>query len=165
MSQTSLDPISQLALHIFRAQQSLITVGDELTAHWGMTSAKWKVLGAVALSETAPTASAIGRIMGMTRQAATKQISMLVEHGLMTPQDNPLDARAAVYTLSRTGEATYIAISDAWAQRIERVRASISDQDIATALQVLNQLVIQLEMVRQHPAPKLHITRKPQGTI
>jgi DNA-binding MarR family transcriptional regulator len=155
MSQELLDPISRLALHVFRAQQSLSNVGDELTAQWGMTSAQWKVLGAVELSDTPPTASGIGRIMGMTRQAATKQIGLLVDHGLLTSHDNSLDARAAVYTLSPKGEATYIAISDAWAKHVEVMRASISDKDITSALNLLDQLVVQLEKARtsstQHP--------------
>jgi DNA-binding MarR family transcriptional regulator len=37
--------------------------------------------------------------MGMRRHAATKQIDLLVNQGLLTPDDNPLDARATIYTL------------------------------------------------------------------
>jgi DNA-binding MarR family transcriptional regulator len=151
MSQELLDPISRLSLHVFRAQQSLVSVGDELTAQWGMTSAKWKVLGAVELSETPPTAAGIGRIMGMTRQAATKQICMLVDLGLLIPHDNASDARASVYTLSADGKAIYIAISDAWANHVKALRTSISEKDIESALRVLDQLVLQLEKVRTSP--------------
>lgn len=163
MGQELLDPISRLALHVFRAQQSLSSVGDELTAQWGMTSAKWKVLGAVELSDAPPTAAGIGRIMGLTRQAATKQIGMLVDHGLLIPHDNPLDARASVYTLSSDGEATYIAISDAWAKHVEAMRTSISDKDITSALSLLEQLVVQLEKVRTAPTPQLPATGKSKG--
>jgi DNA-binding MarR family transcriptional regulator len=151
MGQELLDPISRLALHVFRAQQSLSSVGDDLTSQWGMTSAKWKVLGAVELSDAPPTASGIGRTMGMTRQAATKQIGLLVEHGLLTPHDNPLDARAAVYTLSQKGKATYDAISAAWATRVESIQATIDKLDIEVALTVLEQLVTELEQVRTIP--------------
>lgn len=164
MGQELLDPISRLALHVFRAQQSLSSVGDGLTSQWEMTSAKWKVLGAVELSDSPPTASGIGRIMGMTRQAATKQIGLLVDHGLLTPHDNPVDARAAVYTLSPEGQAIYAAISAAWAERVEVLRASISDLEIASALAVLEQLVVQLEHVRTSQAPKAPAPRKHQGT-
>jgi DNA-binding MarR family transcriptional regulator len=165
MDKELLDPISRLALHVFRAQQSLSSVGDDLTSQWGMTSAKWKVLGAVELSDAPPTASGIGRTMGMTRQAATKQISMLVDHGLLTPHDNPLDARAAVYTLSTEGKATYDAISAAWAKRIEGIQASINHPDISVAMTVLAQLVADLERVRPvatHPTTpqKLKGTKK-----
>jgi DNA-binding MarR family transcriptional regulator len=163
VGQELLDPISRLALHVFRAQQSLSSVGDELTSLWGMTSAKWKVLGAVALSDGPPTASGIGRIMGMTRQAATKQISMLVNHGLLTPHDNSLDSRAAVYSLSPEGEATYIAISGAWAKHVEKMRASISDKDIRSAFNLLEQLVVQLEKVSESPTPQLSVTGKSKG--
>jgi DNA-binding MarR family transcriptional regulator len=160
-----LDPISRLALHVFRAQQSLSSVGDDLTAQWGMTSAKWKVLGAVALTDSPPTASGIGRVMGLTRQAATKQIGLLAEHGLLIPHDNPLDARAAVYTLSPEGTAVYGAISAAWAQRVAVLRESIGDIEISSALNVLEQLVLELEKVRGTPIPAPTPTgpRKPKG--
>jgi DNA-binding MarR family transcriptional regulator len=101
--------------------------------------------------------------MGMTRQAATKQISMLVNQGLLTPHDNPLDARAAVYSLSPEGETTYIAISDAWAKHVEIMRASISDKDIRSGLNLLEQLVGQLEKVSESPTPQLPATGKSKG--
>ncbi len=163
MGQELLDPISRLALQVFRAQQSLVSLGDDLTSQWGLTSAKWKVLGAVDLSDLPPTASGIGRTMGMTRQAATKQIGLLVEHGLLIPQDNPLDARAAVYTLSQDGKATYDAISAAWAERVAALRASIDDVAIADALTVLAQLVTELEQLRTTPA-YLASSMKHKGT-
>lgn len=163
MGKELLDPISRLALHVFRAQQSLVSLGDDLTSQWGLTSAKWKVLGAVDLSDTPPTAAGIGRTMGMTRQAATKQIGLLVEHGLLTPHDNPLDARAAVYTLSQDGKATYDAISAAWAARVDVIRASIAEVSIADALTVLAQLVTELEQLRSTPA-HLDSSIKHKGT-
>ncbi len=161
MSQELLDPISQLALHVFRAQQGLSAVGDALTLQWGMTSAKWKVLGAVELSDSPPSASGIARIMGLTRQAATKQINLLVDQGLLAPQDNPLDARAAVFTLSPAGKATYAAISCAWAQRVEVLRSAIGDAQIASALGVLAQLAMQLEKIRTPTAPKRTSRKNP----
>ena len=162
MGQELLDPISQLALHVFRAQQSLSSVGDALTLQWGMTSAKWKILGAIELSDSPPSASGIARIMGLTRQAATKQINLLVDQGLLTPHDNPQDARAAVYTLSPSGKATYAGVSSAWAQRVEVLRGAIGDAEIASALSVLDQLVVQLEKTRTPATPK-HTSRKAQG--
>ena len=162
MEQELLDPISRLALHVFRAQQSLISVGDDLTSLWGLSSAKWKVLGAVALSDAPPTAAGIGRTMGMTRQAATKQIGLLVEHGLLTPHDNPLDARASVYTLSEDGSATYNAISAAWAARVDVLRASIDDVAIESALNVLAQLAAELEQLRTTPS-RLSSSIQPKG--
>jgi DNA-binding MarR family transcriptional regulator len=163
MGQELLDPISQLALHVFRAQQSLSSMGDALTSRWGMTSAKWKILGAIELSDSPPSASGIARIMGLTRQAATKQINLLVDQGLLTPQDNPQDARAAVYTLTPAGKATYADISSAWAQRVEALRGAIGAAEIESALCVLEQLVVQLDKTRTPAKPKLS-SRKHQGT-
>ncbi len=101
--------------------------------------------------------------MGMTRQAATKQIGLLVDQGLLTPHDNPLDARAAVYTLSAKGKTTYGAISAAWAKRVEVLRTSINDEEISDALKLLARLVTQLEQGSAALSPKPPASRKHQG--
>jgi len=159
MAQELLDPISRLALQVFRAQQSLSSAGDALAAQWGMTSAKWKVLGAVDLSESPPSAAAIGRIMGLTRQAATKQVHLLVAQGLLTQRDDPLDARAPVYVLSRKGKSTYEGISAKWAERVEGLSASMDLSAVDTARQALADLVEQLEP--SMPTPPLQTTQSP----
>ena len=63
-----LDSLSRLSLLVFRAQRALNLEGDQITATWGLTSAKWKVLGAVDLASKPLSAAAIGRAMGLTRQ-------------------------------------------------------------------------------------------------
>jgi hypothetical protein len=50
MSNTYSDVVSELALEIFRLNGELLADGDALVADLGLTSARWQVLGAVALS-------------------------------------------------------------------------------------------------------------------
>ena len=160
MEQEFLDPLSRLALQVFRAQQSLSTAGDDLAAQWGMTSAKWKVLGAVDLSAKPPSASGMGRIMGLTRQATIKQVRLLVEQGLLLEQDDPLDARASVFSLSPQGKTVYDAISAKWAEHVKTLLAALDVAELDAARHLLEALVFQLE---KFPVPPVSTVAKPKN--
>ena len=47
------DALTQLILEVFRVNGGLLSAGDRLVADLGLTSARWQVLGAVALSPAA----------------------------------------------------------------------------------------------------------------
>ncbi|WP_349017006.1 hypothetical protein [Bradyrhizobium sp. Arg237L] len=55
------DAPTQLILEAFRLNGGLITAGDRLVADLGLTSARWQVLGVIALS---PTVEPVARSMG-----------------------------------------------------------------------------------------------------
>ena len=58
--------LSLLILDVFRLNGRLLAAGDRMVEDLGLTSARWQVLGAVALA-AAPVAW-IARNMGLTRQ-------------------------------------------------------------------------------------------------
>jgi DNA-binding MarR family transcriptional regulator len=134
-----------LALLVFRCQQALSGDGDRLTAQWGLTSAKWKVLGAIALAKEHPSAAAIGRAMGMTRQAAIKQIHLLLDQELLMRKANPTDARAPVHALTPEGRAAYEEVSAAWRRRSATLSSGARKADFAGACAVLERLLDRLE--------------------
>ncbi len=140
-----LDPLSRLSLLVFRAQRALNLEGDQLTAARGLTSAKWKVLGAVDLSKQPMSAAAIGRAMGLTRQAALKQTDQLLAMGLLAQQVNPNDARAPVYSLSPAGQLAYDRISAAWRERSASLCSGIAPDALDAASQVLTTLLGQMD--------------------
>jgi DNA-binding MarR family transcriptional regulator len=144
-----LDPLSRLSLLIFRAQRALSLEGDQLTAPWGLTSAKWKVLGAVDLAGKPLSAAAIGRAMGLTRQAALKQTDQLFAMGLLTQQVNPNDSRAAVYRLTPAGQSAYDAITAAWRTRGDTLVADVTPSALEGACHVLTDLLAQMEAQTQ----------------
>ncbi len=49
--------------------------GDQLLAEFGLTSARWQVLGAVALSGAPQPVASIARNMGLTRQAVQRVVA------------------------------------------------------------------------------------------
>ena len=148
---TQLDPMSSLSLLVFRAQRALNLEGDQLTSAWGLTSAKWKVLGAVDLASKPVSAAAIGRAMGLTRQAALKQTDQLLAMGLLTQQVNPDDTRAPVYSLSPTGQRAYDGISAAWRQRGTTLVNGIAPSALEVTSQVLSTLLAQMESDTSQP--------------
>lgn len=141
----SLTPLSRLTLLVFRAQQAITRDGDRLAAPWGVTAAQWKALGAVSLAEGSATAAAVGRRMGMSRQAAAKQTRILAERGLLERRENPADARAPVYSLTPLGRATLEEIGAAWARRGKTLAKGLDDAGLDGACGVLEGLLDRLE--------------------
>ncbi len=62
----------------FRAKTLLLEAGDRLGAPEGLTSARWQVLGAIALAERPLTVPQIARRMGLTRQSVHAIVQRLV---------------------------------------------------------------------------------------
>ncbi len=141
----NLDPMSRLSLLVFRAQRALNLEGDQVSAPWGLTSAKWKVLGAVDLARTPLSSAAIGRAMGLTRQAALKQTDQLLAMGLLIQQINPNDARAPIHSLSAAGQLAYDGISAEWQKRGASMASEIAPSALEDACNVLVALLAQME--------------------
>ena len=69
--------ITQLTLTVFRLNGMLLHWGDQVVEPLGLTSARWQMLGALALASTPLTAPQVGEAMGVTRQGAQKQLNLL----------------------------------------------------------------------------------------
>jgi hypothetical protein len=57
---------TEVILSIFKANGLLVTSGDQLSASEDLTSARWQVLGAIALADRPLTVPQIARRMGLT---------------------------------------------------------------------------------------------------
>src|SRR5438045_4880048 len=58
--------MTEFILSLFRANGRLIAVGDQLARDFGLTAARWQVLGAI--TDTPRTVAQIARHFGLTRQ-------------------------------------------------------------------------------------------------
>ena len=83
------EPLTELTLTVFRLNGMMLQWGDKLVGPLGLTSAKWQMLGSLALAENLLTAPQVGQVMGVTRQGAQKQLNILEELNLVKPQGNP----------------------------------------------------------------------------
>ncbi|APP00439.1 MarR family transcriptional regulator [Xanthomonas perforans] len=101
--QTDNEHVRALALAVFAANGRLVSAGNELVAHLGLTSAWWQVLAALRYAPTPLPAASIARNMGLTRQAVQRIVDVLAEQGLVEFQPNPHHLRAKLVVLTRAG--------------------------------------------------------------
>ena len=109
MSRTAKDAVTQLVLETFRLNGCLLVAGDALVADVGLTSARWQVLGAVALSPVPLPVAHVARNMGLTRQAVQRLANEMARDGLVRFGPNPHHRRARLVLLTARGEAAYAA--------------------------------------------------------
>ena len=64
--------LTALILEVFKLNGALIAAGDRLVADLRLTSARWQVLGAVAMAPAPQTVADIARTMGLTRQSVQR---------------------------------------------------------------------------------------------
>jgi len=96
-----------LVLSIFRLNGLLIAEGDALTEKLGLTHARWKVIGAIALSSAGLTVPGVARVLGQSRQAVQRITDVMVEDGLLAYQRNPKHKRSVLITLTEEGNHVY----------------------------------------------------------
>jgi DNA-binding MarR family transcriptional regulator len=132
--------LTDIVLLVFRVNGRLLSAGDRLVAELGLTSARWQRLGAVALSDRHRTAPQLATRMGMTRQAAQKQLDLLLEDGLVAAEANPGHTRSPLYVLTRKGTSVYASterVQTAWANRMA---GSLAIRDLEATKQLLDNL-------------------------
>ena len=99
--------ITDLVLETFRLNGRLLAAGDALVGDLGLTSARWQVLGAIALSPTAEPVARLARAMGLHRQGVQRIVNELEAEGIVALDDNPHHRRAKLVRLTSKGEALY----------------------------------------------------------
>jgi DNA-binding MarR family transcriptional regulator len=137
--------VTSLVLAIFRAHQALVNAGDRRVAELGLNSARWKVLGAIELAEAPLTAAAIGREMGLSRQAAQKQLDALLAEGLVDRRDNPAHQRAPLFVLTARGRKTFTRADTIWAEWARELGRGIAKERWHEAAELLRTLTQRVE--------------------
>jgi DNA-binding MarR family transcriptional regulator len=136
---------TQVILATFRANGLLLAAGDLLAADQGLTSARWQVLGAVALAERPLTVPQIARRMGLTRQSVHASVGRLVHDGLVELAPNADHRRSPLVCLTEPGTATYTATDRRQAAWVNRLAGGISRADLQTTAGVLDELCRRLQ--------------------
>ena len=130
--------LTDLMLTVFRVNGRLLEKGDQLVEQLNLTSARWQVLGAVALAGKPLSAPQIAAAMGITRQGVQKQLNKLEQDGFFEQSPNPRHQRSPVYALTELGKRTFakaMALEAVWANGLV---ADLPLQDLKCTLQTLN---------------------------
>lgn len=144
--------LTGIMLTVFRVNARLLERGDRLVAPLGLTSARWQVLGAIALAGAPQTAPQIAAAMGNTRQGVQKQLDLAAGERLIERHANPRHQRSPLYGLTAAGKRVYrlaMTRQAAWAAALARGAAVA---DLETALSLLGKLESRLESTPL-PAP------------
>jgi len=136
---------TQIILSTFRANSLLLEAGDLLGAREGLTSARWQVLGAIALAERPLTVPQIARRMGLTRQSVHATVKRLVADGLLEIAPNADHRRSSLVDLTGAGRSRYEAIDRMQAAWVNALARGLDRSDLETTAHVLDELSRRLE--------------------
>jgi DNA-binding MarR family transcriptional regulator len=138
--------MSETVVALFQANGKMLEWGDAFTTPYGLTSARWQILGAIAWAGQKQTAPQIAEQMGVSRQGAQKQLNLLAEDGLIEKLSNPSHQRSPHYRLTDKGSALFERVNLAWQSHAAKTGEAFSTQDLETTLRTLN-LISQLHGV------------------
>ncbi len=131
------DAITNLVLETFRLNGRLLGAGDALVADVGLTSARWQVLGAMALSPVPLPVAHIARNMGLTRQAVQRIVNEMEHEGFVRFGPNPHHQRAKLVLLAPRGKAAYDAAMKRQRPWASNLANGLSTKQIETATATL----------------------------
>jgi DNA-binding MarR family transcriptional regulator len=137
--------LTTLILDVFRLNGRLLAAGDRLTGPIGLTSARWQVLGAIALAQAPQPVANLARQMGLTRQAVQRTVNELAAEGFVTFGANPHHQRAKLVLLTKKGQAAYDEASSLQAPWANQLADRLSEKELAAAAALLRSLTERLE--------------------
>ena len=139
------EALTGLVLAVFRLNGQLLAAGDRLVADLGLTSARWQVLGAIALAPSPQPVAWLARNMGLNRQGVQRLVNEMRDDGLVELRPNPHHRRAHLVVLTRHGQhafAVATALQVPWANVLAK---GIAAEDLVAAGQALKLLSERLE--------------------
>lgn len=148
MFNSNAEKLTKVILAVFRLNGILTEWGDRFVSSEGLTSTRWRILGAVALAQKPLTAPQIAHTMGLTRQGVRKQLNVLMECGLIRVLDNPLHKRSHLYNLTESGRSLFDKIEECWQFQAEKMAKKHNTKELEIVVNVLNSLSAMPEVSR-----------------
>jgi len=130
---------------IFRINGLLVADGDRMAEGVGLTSARWKVIGIIALSNAGVTVPGIARALGQSRQAVQRITDVMQTDGLVSYATNPRHKRSVLVQLTGQGQQVYRAlrtVQDPWAIGLVD---DVPVDELESALRLLQRLLFRME--------------------
>jgi len=140
---------TEVILLTFRANGLLLRSGDVLAEEEGLTSARWQVLGAIALARRPLTVPQIARRMGLTRQSVHATIQRLLGDGLVEQMANADHQRSQLVRLTDLGWKRYEAMDRRQREWVDRLGEGLGPSQLDATARVLRELCQRLEGEQQ----------------
>ncbi|CAI3956305.1 DNA-binding transcriptional regulator [Commensalibacter communis] len=148
MTMQTISQQNKIIIGLFRAYHDISLIGDQLASEHGLTTSKWKVLGAIRLENTALTVPHIARLMGLTRQAVQRTIDELLKLEYIRQLHNPAHKKSFLFQLTSLGEETFDAINIEWNKMATTIFQDLNPHDIDSTVNVLTQMITKSEAMK-----------------
>jgi DNA-binding MarR family transcriptional regulator len=137
--------LTDLILALFRVNNLTLAWGDRLVAPFGLTSARWQILGAIVFAERPQPVAWLARDLGANRQNVQRIVNDLHKEGMVAFEPNPHHRRAQLVVLTEMGQRAYDAAIGAYYPKANSLAGGISVSDLRTAHRVMTALRTKLE--------------------
>lgn len=131
---------TNIVLEVFKLGGLLVSEGDQMGSEYGITSARWKILGALSLAGEPQTVPQIARSMGLTRQAVQRLVDAMYEDGLLLFNENPNHKRAKLIGLSECGKMVFSKLDKKQSEWAIKCSVDITKEELETTLSVLHKI-------------------------
>ena len=136
---------TEIVLEIFKLSGLLVTEGDALTEDVGLSSARWKVLGALVLSDTSMTVPQIAHSMGQSRQSVQRLTDAMELDGILEYRNNPFHKKAKLVTVSEKGKKIYELLEQKQIPWANSAAKGMNTSDLEATLSVLRKMTQRFE--------------------
>ena len=137
---SSSDTLTDLILMLFRVNNATLVWGDRLVQPFGLTSARWQVMGAIAQADRSQPVAWLARDLGAKRQNVQRIVNDLAAEGLVAFESNPHHKRAQLVVLTATGKSAYERAVRAWYPAADDLAEGLSREELAATVHVLTTL-------------------------
>ena len=137
--------VTELILETFRLNGRLLAAGDALVRDLGLTSARWQVLGAAAMSPLPLPVAHIARNMGLSRQSVQRLANELAAQGIVRFAPNPHHRRAKLVVPTEHGRALFAAASGRQKPWAAAIADGLSAETIQAATETMRAVRRRLE--------------------
>ena len=127
------EALTELILSLFRANNLTLAWGDKLVAPFGLTSARWQILGAIVFTDRPQPVAWLARDLGASRQNVQRIVNDLHKEGLVVFEPNPHHRRAQLVVLTDKGRQAFEAAIAAYNPKVNVLAAGLPLEDIKTA--------------------------------
>lgn len=131
---------TKIVLETFKVSGLFNTEGDRMSEEFGLSSARWKIMGAIEKSDVRLTVPEIGRSMGQSRQASQRIVDVMAKDGLVDCIDNPNHKRAKHVILTEEGKRIYDLLDKKQATWASEVASKLSREEMDITLSTIQKV-------------------------
>ena len=136
---------------LFRAYSRLNSAGDEIAREFGLSSARWRVLGSACRSPK--TVSDIARERGLTRQSVQQIVNSLLEDRLVKLIENKNHKNAKLVAPTPSGKRAVLVLNKQATGFMTNMIDAVSVKDLEAATRILEKFRIQLDVMMADREP------------